>query len=70
MGGEISAGFLGSGHSLHALPLRPKPALVAYVTCGDPDLATTRAVILAAIEAGATSSNSVSRSAIRLPMDP
>jgi tryptophan synthase alpha chain len=30
-----------------------KPALVAYVTCGDPDLATTRAVILAAIDAGA-----------------
>ena len=30
-----------------------KPALVAYVTCGDPDLATTRDVIAAAIEAGA-----------------
>jgi tryptophan synthase alpha chain len=30
-----------------------KPVLVAYVTCGDPDLATTRDVILAAIEAGA-----------------
>jgi tryptophan synthase alpha chain len=30
-----------------------KPSLVAYVTCGDPDLATTRAVILAAIAAGA-----------------
>jgi tryptophan synthase alpha chain len=30
-----------------------KPALVAYVTCGDPDLATTRAVVLRAIEAGA-----------------
>ena len=30
-----------------------KPALVAYVTCGDPDLATTKEVILAAIEAGA-----------------
>jgi len=30
-----------------------KPALVAYVTCGDPDLATTRDVVLAAIEAGA-----------------
>jgi tryptophan synthase alpha chain len=29
------------------------PALVAYVTCGDPDLAATRAIILAAIEAGA-----------------
>jgi len=31
-----------------------KPALVAYVTCGDPDAATTREVILAAIEAGAS----------------
>jgi tryptophan synthase alpha chain len=30
-----------------------KPALVVYVTCGDPDLATTRAVVLAAIDAGA-----------------
>lgn len=30
-----------------------KPGLVAYVTCGDPDLATTRAIILSAIEAGA-----------------
>jgi tryptophan synthase alpha chain len=30
-----------------------KPSLVAYVTCGDPDLATTRDIILAAINAGA-----------------
>lgn len=30
-----------------------RPALVAYVTCGDPDIATTRQIILAAIEAGA-----------------
>ncbi|HUO16757.1 MAG TPA: tryptophan synthase subunit alpha [Verrucomicrobiae bacterium] len=30
-----------------------KPALVAYVTCGDPDLATTRDIVIAAIEAGA-----------------
>jgi tryptophan synthase alpha chain len=29
-----------------------KPALVVYVTCGDPDLATTREIVLAAIEAG------------------
>src|SRR5579859_280366 len=29
------------------------PSLVAYVTCGDPDLATTRDVVLAAIDAGA-----------------
>ena len=31
-----------------------KPSLVAYVTCGDPDLATTRDTILAAIDAGAS----------------
>ena len=31
-----------------------KPALVAYVTCGDPDLVTTKEVILAAIGAGAS----------------
>ena len=31
-----------------------KPWLVAYVTCGDPDLATTRQVVLAAIDAGAS----------------
>src|SRR4051812_26388001 len=30
-----------------------QPALVAYVTCGDPDLATTRDIVLAAIAAGA-----------------
>ncbi len=31
-----------------------KPALIAYATCGDPDLATTGEVILAAIDAGAS----------------
>src|SRR5260370_31557900 len=30
-----------------------KPGLVVYVTCGDPDLATTRDVVLAAVRAGA-----------------
>lgn len=30
-----------------------KPGLVAYVTCGDPNLATTREIVLAAIRAGA-----------------
>ena len=30
-----------------------KPGLVAYLTCGDPDLATTRAIVMSAIEAGA-----------------
>lgn len=36
-----------------ALSFQSHPALVAYVTCGDPDLATTREIVLAAIEAGA-----------------
>src|SRR6201997_2759935 len=38
-----------------AMPLTfyKKPALVAYVTCGDPDLAATREIVLAAIDAGA-----------------
>jgi tryptophan synthase alpha chain len=35
------------------LTFHHRPALVAYVTCGDPDLATTRDVVLAAIDAGA-----------------
>ncbi len=35
------------------LSFHKKPGLVVYVTCGDPDLATTRDVVLAAIEAGA-----------------
>ncbi len=35
------------------LCFRQQPSLVAYVTCGDPDLATTRDIVLAAIEAGA-----------------
>src|ERR1700690_4141542 len=35
------------------LAFETRPSLVAYVTCGDPDLATTRDVVLAAIEAGA-----------------
>jgi tryptophan synthase alpha chain len=30
-----------------------KPGLVAYVTCGDPSLTTTREIVLAAIDAGA-----------------
>ena len=36
-----------------SLSFQKRPALVAYVTCGDPNLATTRAIVLAAIEAGA-----------------
>ena len=37
------------------MPLQFKhhPGLVAYVTCGDPDLATTQEVVLAAAKAGA-----------------
>src|SRR6059058_2815430 len=35
------------------LKFKSHPGLVAYVTCGDPDLATSRAVVLAAIDAGA-----------------
>jgi tryptophan synthase alpha chain len=35
------------------LTFHNKPGLVAYVTCGDPDLATTREIVLSAIEAGA-----------------
>src|SRR5215472_6010526 len=29
------------------------PSLIAYITCGDPDLATTRSIVLAAARAGA-----------------
>jgi tryptophan synthase alpha chain len=36
-----------------ALHFDSKPALVAYLTCGDPDLRVTREVALAAIDAGA-----------------
>src|SRR5512142_382968 len=36
-----------------ALTFTKRPGLVAYLTCGDPDLATTREVALAAIDAGA-----------------
>ena len=35
------------------LAFHRKPGLVAYVTCGDPSIAVTRAVVLAAISAGA-----------------
>ncbi len=36
-----------------ALSFETQPTLIAYVTCGDPDLATTREIVLAAIDAGA-----------------
>ncbi len=35
------------------LQFQSRPALVAYLTCGDPDLGATREIALAAIEAGA-----------------
>jgi tryptophan synthase alpha chain len=35
------------------LSFQSRPSLVAYLTCGDPDLATTRDVVFAAIDAGA-----------------
>ena len=35
------------------ITFKTRPALVAYVTCGDPDVRTTREVALAAMEAGA-----------------
>jgi tryptophan synthase alpha chain len=36
-----------------AIRFTKRPGLVAYITCGDPDLATSREVALAAIRAGA-----------------
>jgi tryptophan synthase alpha chain len=35
------------------LSFQTRPSLVAYVTCGDPDVVTTRDVVLSAIDAGA-----------------
>jgi tryptophan synthase alpha chain len=36
-----------------ALTFKRRPTLVAYITCGDPNLSTTRDIALAAISAGA-----------------
>jgi tryptophan synthase alpha chain len=36
-----------------AINLKSRPALVAYVTCGDPNLQATQDIVLAAIDAGA-----------------
>ena len=38
---------------MNRLRFQHKPGFVAYVTCGDPDVRTTRDIILAAIRAGA-----------------
>jgi len=35
------------------LTFQNRPSLIAYVTCGDPDLVTTRDIVVAAIDAGA-----------------
>lgn len=37
-----------------SLVFNQRPSLIAYVTCGDPDLRTTKEIVLAAIEAGAS----------------
>ena len=37
-----------------SLAFNSKPALVAYITCGDPDLRTSEEIALAAIDAGAS----------------
>ncbi len=36
-----------------SLTFQTRPGLVAYITCGDPDLATTEQISMAAIDAGA-----------------
>jgi tryptophan synthase alpha chain len=36
-----------------AIAFTHKPGLVAYITCGDPDLPTTKEVVLAAVRSGA-----------------
>src|SRR5438874_13412665 len=38
---------------MNHITFKQKPGLVAYVTCGDPDLQTTQEIVLAAISAGA-----------------
>src|SRR5258708_9635393 len=39
--------------AITAIPRSSTPALVVYVTCGDPDIKTTRDIVLSAIRAGA-----------------
>src|SRR5512141_2351452 len=36
-----------------AIQFHKRPGLVAYVTCGDPDVSTTIDIVMAAIQAGA-----------------
>jgi tryptophan synthase alpha chain len=40
-------------HPITRLGFARRPGLVVYITCGDPDLATSRAIVLSAIRAGA-----------------
>ena len=42
-----------SERSMERLQFQHRPGLVAYVTCGDPNIATTRDIVLAACRAGA-----------------
>src|SRR6266478_3985791 len=51
--GEPEVGLIPGQISVMPFHFDSKPTLVAYVTCGDPDLATTREIVLAAIDAGA-----------------
>src|SRR5579862_177293 len=37
-----------------SLAFKKRPSLIAYLTCGDPDLNTTREIVLAAVDAGAS----------------
>jgi tryptophan synthase alpha chain len=37
-----------------SLCFKKRPSLIAYLTCGDPDLNTTRDIVLAAVDAGAS----------------
>jgi tryptophan synthase alpha chain len=50
--GDKDMGILARELKLHPLQAS-KPGLVAYLTAGDPDLATTREIALAAIDNGA-----------------
>jgi tryptophan synthase alpha chain len=45
--------IMGKVKTTSRISFAAKPALVAYVTCGDPEIATTREIILAACRGGA-----------------
>lgn len=52
-GFALARGGVGVTRFFDRLRFHHRPGLVAYVTCGDPDLGTTREIVLAAIAAGA-----------------